>query len=67
MLKTQNPYGANDTYKSEAEIIDHTLMKNGGKAKARFPHKPLSTSVKNGQAGGIKTRALTPGSTPTGS
>ena len=38
----------------------------GGKAKARYPHAPLGPGQKGG-GGGIKHRAYTPGTTPTGS
>lgn len=41
--------------------------KNSGKAKARYPHAPLTPGQSNGQAGKAKVHALTPGTTPTGS
>jgi hypothetical protein len=65
-MKTSNPYGANDTFKVPPATIESDRAKASGKAKARYPHKPLSTSTKNGEAGKVKTRALTPGG-PSGS
>jgi len=66
-LKVNNPYGANDTYRSGSEIVNHEISKSSGKAKARFPDTPLMPSQKNGQAGKMKRPAMTPGSTPSGS
>ncbi len=66
-MKTSNPYGANDTVKVPPETIQSEMKMAGSKAKARYPHKPLSTSTKNGEAGKVKTRALTPGTSPSGS
>lgn len=42
-----------------------TSVGGGGKAKARYPHAPLSPSQKGG-GGTVKHRAYTPGG-PTGS
>lgn len=66
-MKTSNPYGANDTVKVPPETIQAEMRQAGGKAQARYPSKPLGTSQKNGEMGKCKTRALTPGTTPTGS
>lgn len=68
-MKTSNPYGANYTVKVPPDTIQAEMKQAGGKAKARYPNKPLSTSTKNGEAGkmGMKGRALTPGTTPSGS
>jgi len=41
--------------------------KNSGKAKARYPDTPKMPNQSKGVAAGIKHRALTPGTTPTGS
>jgi hypothetical protein len=65
-MKTSNPYGANDTVKVPPETIQKEMSQASKKAKARYPSKPLGTSLKGG-GGGIKTRALTPGTTPSGS
>lgn len=43
-----------------------SVANGAGKAKARYPHAPLSPSTTGG-GGSIKHRALTPGTTPTGS
>lgn len=43
-----------------------SVANGAGKAKARYPHAPLSPSTKGG-GGAMKHRALTPGTTPTGS
>lgn len=66
-MKTSNPYGANDTVKVPPETIQSEMKQASGKAQARFPHAPLGISQKNGEAGKMKTRAYTPGTTPTGS
>jgi hypothetical protein len=66
-LKVSNPYGATDTYKSGSAIVDDQNAKANGKAKARFPDKPLMPGQSNGQAGKMKRPALTPGSSPAGS
>lgn len=66
-MKTSNPYGANDTVKVPPETIQGEMKQASGKAKARYPSKPLSTSTKNGEAGKMKTRAMTPGTSPAGS
>lgn len=66
-MKTKNPYGANDTVKVPPETIQSEMSKASGKAQARYPHKPLGIGTKNGEAGKVKTRALTPGTSPAGS
>jgi hypothetical protein len=38
-----------------------------GKFKARYPHPPLGIGQSNGSAGKGGPKALTPGTTPTGS
>ena len=67
-MKTSNPYGANDTVKVPPETVNSELSKAGSKAKARYPHKPLGI-VPGGSANtsGSFKRAMTPGTTPTGS
>ncbi len=66
-MKTSNPYGADDTVKVPPDTIQSEMKQAGGKAKARYPHTPLGISTKNGEAGKVKTRALTPGTSPAGS
>ncbi len=56
------------TVKETPEIINSDRQKNGGKAKARSPNNSLG----NKPGGGGKTsgpfkRAMTPGTSPTGS
>lgn len=67
-MKTQNPYGANDTVKETPAIIGADRSKNGGKATARYPSKPLG-NVPGGSADtkGSFKRAYTPGTSPAGS
>jgi len=66
-MKVSNPYGANDKFKVPPETINSEMSQANSKAKARFPHTPLSTSQANGTSGKMKTRAYTPGTTPSGS
>lgn len=65
-MKTSNPYGANDNVLVPPATIAAERSNAGGKAKARYPHKPLGVGTKGG-GGPIRTRALTPGTSPTGS
>lgn len=66
-MKTSNPYGANYQVKVPPETIQAEQSQANGKAKARYQNTPLSPSTKNGEAGKMKARALTPGTSPTGS
>lgn len=66
-MKTSNPYGADYEVKVPPKTIQDEMAQAGGKAKARYPHKPLGPGQSNGQQGKMKIRALTPGTTPTGS
>lgn len=65
-MKVSNPYGANYNFKVPPETIQAENKQASGKAKARFPHAPLSPSQANGQAGKMKAKAYTPGG-PAGS
>lgn len=67
-MKTSNPYGPGMTVKVPPETISSEMSQAGSKAKARYPHKPLGV-VPGGGAGGSGSfkRAMTPGTTPTGS
>jgi hypothetical protein len=66
VMKTSSPYGPGLTVKSPPETITNELSKASGKAKARYPHKPADAKQGIGGAG-IKHRALTPGTSPSGS
>lgn len=67
-MKTSNPYGPGMTVKVPPETINSEMSQAGSKAKARYPHKPLGI-VPGGSANtsGSFKRAMTPGTTPTGS
>jgi hypothetical protein len=66
-VKVSNPYGASDNFKTPPETVNAENAQASKKAKARFPHKPLGISQANGEAGKMKTRAYTPGTSPAGS
>jgi hypothetical protein len=69
MKLTSNPYGANFNVKVPPETITAQNSQASGKAKARYPNgeaQPVDSQAKGGK-GPMKTRALTPGSSPTGS
>jgi hypothetical protein len=69
-LSTKNPYAVTDTFKTDPDIISSELSKAGSKASARYP-SGIQGNQPGGGAGGnagkMKTRALTPGTSPTGS
>ena len=64
----KTPYGPGMPVKETPAIINGERSKNGDKATIRFPHKPLS-NVPGGSSStsGPFKRAMTPGTTPTGS
>lgn len=67
-MKTSNPYGANYQVKVPPETINSEMSQAGSKAKARYPHKPLGNMPGGGgSTSGSFKRAMTPGTTPTGS
>ncbi len=69
-MKTSSPgvYGASGIpIKSPPDTIENEARLASGKAKARYPNDPLGTSTKNGSSGKMKVRALTPGTSPSGS
>jgi hypothetical protein len=66
-MKTSSPYGPGMTVKSPPDAISNEQSKAGGKAKARYPHSPISTNQTAGGPGGGGKRAYTPGTSPTGS
>ncbi len=65
-MKTSNPYGANYDVLVPPATISKDRSQASGKAKARYPDKPISNKTTGG-GGPIRTRALTPGTSPTGS
>ena len=67
-MKTSNPYGMNIPVKVPPETINGEMSQAGSKAKARYPHKPFGVTPGGGAGGtGSFKRAMTPGTTPTGS
>lgn len=68
METKKTPYGPGLPIKQTPAIIGGERSKNGGKPTIRFPDKPLG-NVPGGSANtsGIFKRALTPGTSPTGS
>jgi hypothetical protein len=67
VMKTSSPYGPGLSIDTPPNTITKELSKAGSKAKARYPHKPMGIGQSMGGNNGIKHRALTPGTTPTGS
>ena len=67
VMKTSSPYGPGLTVKTPPDTITSELARAGSKAKARYPHKPTGPSQNMGGNNGIKHRALTPGTSPSGS
>lgn len=65
-MKLGSPYGSGMQVKLPPETISSQTSKASGKAKARYPHSPLSPSQANGSSGKMKKAAYTPGG-PTGS
>ena len=66
-MKTSNPYGANYDVLVPPATIQKEMSQASKKARARYPNPPLGPGQSNGQAGKVKIRALTPGTSPTGS
>lgn len=66
-MKISNPYTSMPV-KMTPDTVSSELSKDGGKAKARYPHKALTNKPGGGgsTSGGFK-RALTPGTSPSGS
>ena len=60
-MKTSNPYGPGMTVKTPPETITSELSKAGSKAKARYPHKPISVNQTTGGGGGKMKHRATPG------
>lgn len=70
MKKTSSP-GAYKVSGQDVLVPPATIERQNaqakGKAKARYPHKPLEPFTDNKESGKMKYRALTPGTSPTGS
>lgn len=68
VMKTSSPYGPGMSIDTPPNTMTQELSKAGSKAKARYPHTPMGISQASGSAGkGPTRRALTPGTSPTGS
>jgi hypothetical protein len=67
-MKTSSPYGPGMPVKMTPETVSSELSKDGGKAKARYPSGTLGIEPGGGgKTSGPFKRALTPGTSPTGS
>lgn len=66
-MKISNPH-TSGSVKLPPETISSELSKAGSKASARYPHKQITNQpAGGGSTGGSFRRAMTPGTTPTGS
>jgi len=66
-MKTSSPYGPGMDVKSPPDTITSEQSKAGGKAKARYPHSPISTNQSAGGPKGGGKRAMGPtDAVPTG-
>jgi hypothetical protein len=69
-MKTNFPavYGKDLPIRETPEIIGHERQKNGSKPTARYPNKPLGNQPGGGgSTSGSFRRAMTPGTSPSGS
>jgi len=66
-MKTSSPYGPGMDVKSPPDTIRNEQSKASSKAKARYPSGTASVNMTKGAPGPFGRRALTPGTTPTGS
>lgn len=66
-MKTSSPYGPGMTVKSPPDTIHNEMSKAGSKAKARYPSGIASKNMTAGAPSPGGRRAMTPGTTPTGS
>lgn len=67
-MKTSSPYGPGMEVKVPPETINSEMSQAGSKAKARYPHKPITNQPGGGgNTSGPFKRAMTPGTSPTGS
>lgn len=68
MVKIVTPYGESVQALLPPDTITHQLNAAKGKAKPRYPSgKPTVDVTTGGGKGPMKIRALTPGSSPSGS
>ncbi len=66
-MKISNPYTSMPV-KMTPDTVSSELSKDGSKAKARYPNKALTNQPGGGgSTGGKFMRALTPGTSPSGS
>lgn len=66
-MKTSSPYPGGMPIKMVPETVTANNAKNSGKASARYPSGTPTTSQSSSAAGKGGKRALTPGTSPTGS
>jgi hypothetical protein len=66
-MKTSNPYGANYDVLVPPATIQKEQAQASKKARARYPDKPLGPGLGDPATGKPFRRALTPGTSPTGS
>ena len=66
-MKTSSPYGPGMEVKSPPDTIRNEMSKAGSKAKARYPSGTATVNMTKGAPKGGGPRAMTPGTTPTGS
>ena len=67
-MKTSSPYGPGMAVKVPPETISSEMSKAGSKAKARYPSGiPSVEPGGNANTGGSFKRAMTPGTSPSGS
>lgn len=67
-MKISNPYVKDMAVKVPPETVNSELSMAGSKAKASYPHKALPNQPGGGgSTSGSFKRAMTPGTSPTGS
>lgn len=67
-MKISNPYGTGGTVTLPPDTISGQMAKANGKATARYPSGKASNKPGGGGgSGSMKSKAYTPGTTPTGS
>lgn len=68
-MKISSPYGTSGSVKVPPETINSEMSAAGSKAKARYPSKPITNQPGGGGSTGNGSfkRAMTPGTSPTGS
>lgn len=65
--KVYQPGKPEEMHVGDDATVKAMKSKASGKAKANYTYPPLGVGQDNGQAGKMKVRALTPGTTPSGS